>query len=465
MRYFIFLFITFFSIQGFSQDPIRIVPLDSQTGDSITIRSIFTEALTHGNSYNQLKYLCKVIGNRLSGSPAASEAVSWGESELKKMALDRVYLQSITVPYWVRGNKEWAAISEDFDIPINICALGGSVGTNGPLISEVIEVQNFKELEALGREKINGKIVFYNRPMDKSKISTFEAYGGCVNQRYGGASEAAKFGAVAVIVRSMTTLTDQHPHTGSMGYKEGVVKIPACAVSTGDADVLSNYIENNGSVNVVMNLNCQDNGEVQSYNVIGEIKGSEKPNEVIVVGAHLDSWDKGEGAHDDGAGIVQCMELLRIFNELKIKPKHTIRVVLYMNEENGNNGGKTYAKKALQNGEKHIAALESDRGGFTPRGFSIAGTDEQVKLAKSFRTVLEPYGLHFFERGFAGVDIAPLKYTVDSTIFLAGLTPDSQRYFDYHHSDTDVFENVNQRELELGGAAMTAFIYLLDSRL
>jgi hypothetical protein len=456
---------TLSTLVGSGQLATPVVQLDQQTTDSITIRSLFDEALVNGESYRNLRYLCKVIGHRLSGSSAASEAVDWAKEELEKIGLDRTYLQPIEVPFWTRGTKEWAAISEEVDVPIDICALGGSVGTDGPLLAEVVQVSEFSDLAKLGREQIEGKIVFFNKPMDKRLISTFDAYGGCVGQRYAGASQAAKFGAVAVMIRSLTTLTDEHPHTGSMGYESGVTKIPACAVSTKDADILSEYLKANGSVEVVMNMDCQDNGTVRSYNVIGEITGTEKPNEVIVIGAHLDSWDKGEGAHDDGAGVVQCMEVLRLFKALNIKPRHTIRVVLYMNEENGNNGGKAYARKAAESNEKHVAALESDRGGFSPRGFSINGSNAQLELIRSYSELLKPYNLHFFEPGYAGVDISPLKKVANPNILLIGLVPDPQRYFDYHHSHADVFEVVNQRELELGGASMAALVYLLDQSL
>lgn len=453
------------SLTSQAQLPMSGVALDQSTTDSITIRALFDEALVNGESYDNLRYLCKVIGHRLSGSSASSEAIDWAKHELEKLGLDRTYLQSIEVPFWTRGTKEWAAISEEVDIPIDICALGGSVGTDGPLLAEVVRVNEISDLAGLGKEKLEGKIVFFNKSLDKRLISTFDAYGGCIAQRHSGASQAAKFGAVAVIVRSLTTLSDKHPHTGSMSYEAGVQKIPACAISTHDADILSGYIDANGSVKVVMNMDCQNNGVVRSYNVIGEIRGSEKPNEVIVVGAHLDSWDKGEGAHDDGAGVVQCMEVLRLMKAINIRPTHTIRVVLYMNEENGNNGGKTYAKLAAGNGEKHIAAIESDRGGFSPRGFSVNGSDEHLALIRSFSSILKPYNLHFFEPGFSGVDISPLKKYANPSMMLIGLVPDPQRYFDYHHSDADVFEAINQRELELGGASMAAMIYLIDRSL
>lgn len=447
----------------------KTAEINENRSDSLIIRQIFDESLVRGESYKNLEYLCKVVGHRLSGSQQAEQAVEWGESVLRKMPIDRVYLQQIEIPFWERGDKEWAAISEEYDIDFEIKTLGGSVGSDGPLQAEVVEVRSLEEVEKLGFDAINGKIVFYNRPMNPANINTFESYGGCVDQRYSGAAEAAKYGAVAVLVRSMTLLeNDPHPHTGSMGYKEGVKKIPAAAISTRDANMLHAYIKGNGTAKVTININARVNENVSSYNVIGEIKGTKNPGKIITVGGHLDSWDVGQGAHDDGAGVVHSMEVLRILKSIGYKPNNTIRVVLFMNEENGNMGGKGYAQKAKRNNEFHLAAIESDRGGFSPRGFSIKGDSSQVELVRSFREMLELYGLHFFEPGYPGVDISPLMDSVNvvnNRTLLMGLVPDSQRYFDFHHSEADVFEVVNKRELELGAASMTAMVYLLDQYL
>ena len=441
----------------------------TSTEDSVFIRKIFDQALVNGESYKNLEYLCKVIGHRLSGSQEAEQAVVWGRKVLERLPLDRVYLQPIEVPFWVRGDIEWAAISEDVDIDFKIRTLGGSVGTDGPMQGELVEVTSLDEVAELGKEAIEGKIVFYNRPMDPKPINTFESYGGCVDQRYAGASIAAQYGAIAVLVRSMSLLeNDRHAHTGSMGYKPGIRKIPAAAVSTQDANMLHQYLKSNGTAKITLNINAHTNEDVVSSNVIGEIKGSVYPEKVIVIGGHLDSWDVGQGAHDDGAGIVHSMEVLRILKALNYKPKYTIRVVLFMNEENGNMGGKGYAAKAKQANENHVVAIESDRGGFSPRGFNIKADSGQVDFVRQFRSVLEPYGLHHFEPGYAGVDISPLatpENKVNPDLIMMGLVPDSQRYFDYHHSDADVFESVNKRELELGCGAMAAMVYLLDKYL
>ncbi len=438
--------------------------------DETVIRKIYDEALVNGECYDHLYDLCKDIGGRLSGSPEAAKAVVWGKKVMEDYGFDKVYLQEVMVPHWVRGDVEEAVLLENRangEIEkignLHICALGHSTGTDGKwLEGEVIEVQQLSDLEKLGREKIEGKIVFFNRPMDPRNINTFKSYGGCVDQRSRGASEASEFGAVGTIVRSMNLRNDDHPHTGVMSYTEGIDKIPAVAVSTRDANKLSKLIKNDegNKYHVRLRLNCEMLPDVKSYNVVGEITGTEFPEKIIAFGGHLDSWDNSEGAHDDGAGVVQAIEVLRIFKTMKLKTRHTIRAVLFMNEENGNNGGKGYARIALEKGEEHIAAIESDRGGFSPRGFSIDADDKTVAVISKWRSLLEPYGLHFFEKGYGGVDIGPLK---EQGVILIGLVPDSQRYFDYHHSAADVFENVNKRELELGAASMASLVYLIDT--
>lgn len=434
--------------------------------DSIMVRNMFDEALANGQSYEYLRQLCKDVGNRLSGSEGADKAVKWGEQLLKSLGFDTVYLQPIEVPVWIRGSKEnFAILDGKKKTPIHGFSLGGSVATSGVMQAEVVEVNSLEEVKNMPEGSLKGKIVFYNRPMDPKLISTFQSYGGCVDQRYGGAGEAARKGAVGVLVRSMTLRKDHHPHTGSMGYPEDVNKIPAAAISTEDANKLSQLLKNSKKIEVSMEMDCRTEADKPSWNVIAELRGTVFPEKIIAFGGHLDSWDKGEGAHDDGAGIVHSIEAMRILKTLNYKPKYTLRVVLFMNEENGNRGGKTYAAVAKRNNEVHMAAIESDRGGFSPRGFSIDGNEEQVLAIGSYRQLLEPYGLHAFEKGYGGVDINPIKFTenqVSESTILLGLVPDSQRYFDFHHADTDVWENVNQRELELGCASMATMIYLLD---
>ena len=449
MRHLIFFLISFLSI-------------NAQAQDAKTIRTIYDLALTQSEAYENLRVLCKEIGHRLSGSEGADSAVVWGQRVLGKLELDTIYLQEITVPHWERGRKEKAYFyNEKGKNMLDVCALGGSISTgmNQFIKGDVLEVKSLDEVNNLPDSLVKGKIIFYNRPMDPKKISTFSAYGSCVDQRYSGAIEAAKKGAIAVIVRSMNVRQDDFPHTGSMAYEEGVDSIPAFAISTNGADYLSENITKYDNLELNLKSFCKSYPDKISHNVIGEIKGSEFPDEYITVGGHLDSWDMGEGAHDDGAGVVQSIEVLHLLNLMNIKPKHSIRVVLFMNEENGNRGGKHYAERAAAKNEKHLMALESDRGGFSPRGFSVNGTEKQLNGIKKWVDLFEPYGIHEFKMGFAGVDINPLE---DGKICLIGLSPDSQRYFDHHHSDNDVFEEVNKRELVLGAASMTSLIYLID---
>lgn len=433
--------------------------------DSTFIKSIYNEALSNGKSHEDLRSLCKDVGARLTGSAEAAMAVEWGKNKLEGYDFDKVYLQEIKVPHWERGTKEagWIKNNKGELIKVHLLALGGSIGTNGLLEAEVIEFKRLDALKAAKKKKVQGKIVFINQPMDEQQINTFRAYGGCYPMRGNGAIEAGRLGAVAVVIRSLGMPIDEHPHTGGMNYNDSIEKIPAAALSTIDAEKLSEVLEN-GKARFVLEMDCRSYPDVTSYNVIGELSGSEKPNEIITFGGHLDSWDTGEGAHDDGAGIVHSMEALRILKELKYKPKHTLRVVFFMNEENGNMGGKTYAKIVKEKGEKQIAALESDRGGFAPRGFGCDGTQEQVEFLKSLVHHFKPYELSSFEKGYGGVDIGPLKDEYKG-IPLFGFIPDSQRYFDFHHSPNDVFENVNKRELELGCAAMASFLYLIDQKL
>ena len=435
----------------------------SQTDEKV-ISDIYTNSLTKGQSYNWLDYLSNNIGSRLSGSLGAEKAVAWTKEELEKLGLDKVWLQPVMVPKWVRGIPEFAYIETKpgNTIKVNICALGGSISTPPTgLKAKIVEVSGVEELEKLGRDKIKDKIVFFNRPMDASLINTFESYGGCVNQRYSGAMEASKFGAIGVIVRSMNLRIDDLPHTGSMTYGDIAPsdRIPSAAISTKHADLLSAMLKLDSNIQFYFKQNSKQLDDVLSHNVIGEITGSEYPDEYIVVGGHLDSWDLGDGAHDDGAGCTQSMEVLRLLKLSGIKPKRSIRVVLFMNEENGLRGGNKYAEIAAQKNENHIFALESDAGGFTPRGFYFDCDQSNFEQILSWKSLFKPYLIHFFELGGSGADIGPLK---NETNVLSGLKPDSQRYFDYHHAPNDTFDAVNKRELELGAATMTSLIYLID---
>lgn len=448
--------ITFFLLTLFTFQALK------GQNDSLFIQSIFNESLEKGHAYDDLRGLCKDIGARITGSAEAEMAVQWGKSKLESHGVDSVYLQEIEVPHWERGTTEAGWIEQNEQIyKLHILALGGSKGTNGLMSGEVVEFMSLDELKKASKKDVRDKIVFINQPMDQKQILTFKAYGGCWPIRGLGAVEAAKLEAKAVLIRSLAIPTDNHPHTGSMVYNDKTDSIPAAAMSTKDADILHKWLQK-GPVTLSFEMDCKFHGWVNSHNVIGEIKGSEHPEEIITIGGHLDSWDVGEGAHDDGAGIIHCIETFRIFKKLNYQPKHTLRVVLFMNEENGNFGGKSYARIAKKKGEKHIAGIESDRGGFSPRGFDFQNAnDSTFQKFKKLTQKLYGFELNRFEKGYSGVDIGPLR-DVYPNIPLFGLVPDSQRYFDFHHAETDVFENVNKRELAMGCAAMASFLYLID---
>ncbi|HEX8657945.1 MAG TPA: M20/M25/M40 family metallo-hydrolase [Hymenobacter sp.] len=431
--------------------------------DSLALRKIFDEALLRGESYENLRYLTGTIGARLSGSPQAQQAVDWGKATMEKAGFDRVYLQEVMVPHWVRGAKERGEIlgNKDKGIKAPVCALGGSVGTNGKLKAGVVEVHSLDEVKNLPEAAVKGKFVFYNRPFNDALIEPGLAYGGAVDQRAFGAVEAAKRGAVGALVRSMTSARDDNPHTGAMRYADNVPKVPAAALSTNAANQLSQLLKANPDLQFELEMECITLPDEKSYNVVGEIKGTKFPQEIITVGGHLDSWDLGQGAHDDGTGVVQSMEALRLLRAAGFKPERTVRAVLFMNEENGVRGGNEYARLASQNREIHLAAIESDGGGFTPRGFNVEAEPAVVSSLAKWAPLLRPYHAAEINAGHAGTDIEPLKAAVRPKA-LIGYDCDSQRYFDLHHTAADTFDKVNRRELELGGASMASLIYLLS---
>ncbi|MEN9497977.1 MAG: hypothetical protein RL750_876 [Bacteroidota bacterium] len=432
----------------------------SAQSDSALIRSLANEILTNGNAYENLRVLTKNIGGRLAGSQQMYQAEEWGFKALQTAGSDNTWKQACMVPHWVRGGTDQAqAISSEGKRKLDVVALGNSIGTGKKgLKSEVLMVRSFEELEAK-KDQLSGKIVFYNYPFNNTMVRTFEAYGDASKYRGQGPSRAAKYGAVGVIVRSMSHSTDNHPHTGSTRYDSVYNKIPAVAIGLQDANWLAQQIETS-SVQVSMKTLGAFLPDVQGHNIIGELKGTEFPDEIITVGGHLDSWDNCEGAHDDGAGCVQTIEILRAFKAIGYQPKRTIRFVLFANEENGLRGGNKYAEEAKTKGEKHIFALESDAGAFTPRGFGFTMTDAQFQKINNWRSLIAPYGCSEFSKGGGGADIGPLNRTFQTPV--AGLQPDSQRYFDYHHARNDTFEAVNKRELELGVVNMAALIFLVD---
>ena len=437
----------------------------SQSEDSITIKKISDEILTNGKAYDNLRYLTKQIGGRLSGSSQMVKSEKWGVGVMKESGADKAWLQECMVPHWVRGGIDKATCyyggDPKFVKSLDVLALGNSEGTkNKQLTARVVLVNSFEELE-MKKDSLKGKIVFYNYKFNPTYVQTFRSYGEASTYRGSGPSRAAKYGAVAVIVRSMSHSTDNNPHTGATRYDSAYAKIPALAIGLRDADWMSNQIQLNDIVSVTIKTNAHFLPDTIGHNVIGELTGSEFPNEIITIGGHLDSWDPAEGAHDDGAGCVQTIEILRAFKAIGYKPKRTIRFVLFANEENGLRGGNKYADEAKAKNEKHIFALESDAGGFTPRALGFTMSEEQFQKVLQWKPLIAPYGCSEFNRGGGGADIGPLRRAFPTTA-LAGLSPDSQRYFDIHHARNDVFENVNKRELELGAVNMAALIYLID---
>lgn len=432
--------------------------------DEVIIHNIYKEQLTNSPIYDNLRYLTKEIGSRINGSPQLAAAIEYTRQLMIEYQFDSMYLQPVIVPNWKREKNEIVKIINSPSLGnqnLNCIALGNSIGTGDEgLFGEVIELNGIDELKKTDKNLIAGKIVFLNQPFDNSLINIIEAYSKVLDQRILGASQASLKGAKAVIIRSITTSKDESPHTGDMVYDKGIKKIPALAISTSDADLLSELMKREPNTKIYLELHCKTLANVLSYNVIGEIKGNQFPDEIILVGGHIDSWDVGEGAHDDGAGCLQAIEVLRSIKALNIQPKHTLRVVLWVDEENTVSGGKVYADKCQQNKSKQIAALESDFGGFLPLGFYI-DTDNKAALSRieSWKRYFEPYQIFQFSKGDAGVDVYPLK---NNSILLMGLMTNLQRYSALHHSDKDVFEEVDKRELELGAAAMTSIVYLID---
>lgn len=436
----------------------------AQNEDSAFIRKISDEILTNGQAYENLRYLTKKIGGRLAGSPGMVKAEQWGLKMMQVSGADKAWMQECMVPHWVRGGADQAKAMLPTGKPqastrLDVVALGNSTGTGKKgLTADVLLVNSFDELE-VKKDSVKGKIVFYNYRFNDTYINTFLSYRDAGQYRGQGPSRAAKYGAVAVIVRSLSHATDNNPHTGATRYDSAYAKIPAVAIGLRDADWLSEQL-GRSKVKVSLVTNGHFLPDTIGHNIIGEIKGTEFPDEIITVGGHLDSWDNCEGAHDDGAGCVQTIEILRAFKAIGYKPKRTIRFVLFANEENGLRGGNKYADEAKEKGEKHILAIESDAGGFTPRALGFSGSDEQFQKFLSWKALIAPYGCTEFNKGGGGADIGPLNRALKTP--MASLNPDSQRYFDIHHARSDVFEAVNKRELQLGAVNMAALIYLAD---
>jgi len=430
--------------------------------DSVVFRKIADEAMLHGTCYDNLRVLCKTVGHRISGSPAAAKAVTWGEKAMKEAGADKVWLQPADVPYWYRGKESlYLKLNGKYE-KVPALSLGNSRGTGGKTLeAPIIMVHDLEEYKALPESEVKGKIVYFNYRFRQDFIFTFEGYGDAVKYRGLCGSLGASKGAAAVIIRSMSTGADDFPHTGgTRPYRDTLKTVPSMALGNKTADRLEKACLKGGVMAKLTSECDMKPGLVRSYNVIGEIRGSETPEKIITVGGHLDSWDVGEGAQDDGAGCVQSIEVIRTYKALGIRPKCTIRAVLFMNEENGQKGGLAYEDSAVSKHEQHVIAIETDAGGFSPRGIGLVMSQAQKDKILAYRNLFLPYGVYDFTKEEGGSDIDPMGTKLH--IPLAGLIPDSQRYFDIHHTDNDVFENVNHRELKLGAAVLAQFIYVVS---
>jgi carboxypeptidase Q len=441
-----------------------VLPLLLQSQEKTYVGKIFQAALSSQIAYDNLRLLCETTTGRISGTLQAAKAVEFTKQIMQQMDLDSVYLQEVKVIHWSRGDVEIARIisSKKGNQNLTISALGLSVGTGQAGISApVVEVRSIQELHELGAENLKGKIVFFNRPFDHSHFNTFAGYGANVDQRVTGPAEAANLGAVAAVVRSVTSANHDFAHTGVTRQNDDGNNIPAVAISPVGAEILSEWLQEDKELSLYIKTTCELLPEEVSYNVIGEIRGSKNPGQIITVGGHLDAWDNSPGAHDNGGGCMQSIEVLRLFRELGIQPKRTIRAVMFMDEEIDQRGGKKYAGWARERNEKHYFAIESDRGVSSPTGFSIDTSEENFLKLKSLKEYFEPYGIFNFFRGGSGVDISFLKSETPGVV-LAGLVTDPQRYFDYHHSANDTFDKINRREMQLGSAAMASLVFLID---
>ncbi len=425
--------------------------------DAEQFREIYSRALGEQQGYEWLSELCG-LGPRFAGSKQATESVLYFKEVMDSLGFE-TRLQAVKVPRWVRGPQEKAWLVQGIDKQeLAVTALGGSIATpQGGLKAEVVEITSFEALDSLD---LSGKIAFFNIPMDPTFISTGYAYGSAVKQRWAGAIEASKKGALGVVIRSLSSSINKYPHTGSMAYAKEVKRIPAAALSTFDAELLSKSLKQDPDLQLQLEMACEWQDSVYSYNLIADLKGAERPDEIMVVSGHIDSWELGTGAHDDGAGAMHALETLYLIQQMDTPLKRTLRLVWYMNEEFGLNGARVYAKAAKANNkERHVIAIESDGGGFTPKGLSIDANDAMVDRLKEYRSLFEPYGVYQFSKGGSGADVGQLKA---DDIILIGLRPDNHRYFEVHHSALDNISAVNAREFTLGSATLAALIWLMD---
>ena len=385
---------------------------DQETSD--VINTFYSDALELRESYELLRVLSKDIGPRPSGSEGAKKAVLWSKEVMENYGFDSVYLQEVMVPHWERGDVEEAYFYEGKEkINLSILGAGGTVSTPSEgITAKVIEVSSLDEVDELGKENIEGKIVFYNKAFNQRYINVGTSYGETGFQRRTGAVKAAEHGALASVFRSLSSSTyEDFPHTGGMSYKEGLDSIPHGGLGVLSSEKLSKAIKENPNLELTVKLSGTWYPDALSHNVIGLIRGTKNPEKIITVGGHLDSWDIGEGAHDDGAGCVHSIGALRLFQKQNIKPNNTIRAVMFMNEEFGLRGGLKYAEIAVKENEQHIAAIESDASGYVPRGFGFSGSDEQLNKIQDWLKYFDKNTISYFSKGGGGADIGPPSQT------------------------------------------------------
>jgi len=425
-----------------------------------TAEKIISTARADRGAYKKLAYLTDQIGHRLAGSPELDKAIAWAAQAMKDDGLD-ARTEKVMVPHWVRGVEE-ASITAPINRSLHLLTLGGSVATpKGGLSAPVVVVHDWKELDTKA-ESIKGAIVVYNVAMPAWTLEKGSGYGKTVEYRFAGASQAAKRGAVAALVRSVTAKSLSTPHTGAMGYDKDQPKIPTAAITVEDAELLDR-LSAQSKVTLHLRLEPQVLPDVESANVIGELRGREKPDEVVVIGGHIDSWDVGQGAHDDGAGIVTMMQAVRVLKQLGLTPRRTIRVVLFTNEENGVRGAKTYAETHKDELAKTVLALESDSGGFAPRGFGVGHKDaEAAKRTRARLTevaaLLAPLGKLRVDDGHGGTDIEPMEA---AGVPQVGLEVAGEKYFDYHHTEADTLDKVDPQDLADMVAAVAVLAYVV----
>jgi hypothetical protein len=426
-----------------------------------TANKLIDAALTDDAGLNRLEYLCYRIGNRLSGSAALEQAIAWGTGEMKKAGLANVRTIPVKVPHWVRG-RESAEMLEPLQKPLFMLGLGGSVATPPDgITADVVAVSSFDELEKLGKRAVEGKIVLFDAP--------FVTYGQTVAYRSNGASRAARLGAVAALVRSVTPRSLRDPHTGAMQYSAADAKIPTAAVSVEDAMWIHGLTRAGQRVRVHLTMEAHTEPDADSADVVGEIAGREKPDEVVVIGGHIDSWDVGQGAHDDGGGIMAALEAVALIRKLGLQPRRTIRLVFWTNEENGGRGGVAYRDWAGAQGSKHVAAIEMDGGAEKPIGFDLAigrprGASQTgisadlLQRASSIGALLKRIDAAKIEPGEGEADIEPL---MADGVPGFGLRTVETHYFDYHHSQADTFDKIVPEEFKRCAAAMAVMSYVL----